>query len=361
MPPESNPAGQPQQSSGEPSLHDTIVARLGRESDSITQPQTSAPEPVEQEEVTDQADNDEDIAQDEETEEEEQGQESQSDDEYDSDIGDESEDDEESSEGDDTEEEPDALPAAAVLDIDGRQVTADDYVAMENRLQEYDADYRRKTTVMSRIRQEYEGNGQQVKAVSSFFANMATQNVEQLEAMNVSQMSAQEFETYKANLAAAREGSQKLIGTMQSLAADVEKRIGAQNKHRAAESAEILKGIDSRWNTKFYHELRDFAVETGRYTPETFREVRDWQTLEGLIALRDLNEAKKGTQKATTTDNKTINKEKSPRKRRSRNRKQNRNTKGQFQTAKNAAMNSRAPVKDGSLREMFRARLDAEG
>lgn len=351
-------AGQPQ-SSGEPSLHDSIVARLAAE--------RGAPPPKPSEPASNEAqgsdegqpDNDVAIGGDEEIRDEEQGGESQSDGEYSPDEGDEGADEQESDAtggGSDAEEEPGSGGDAQALEIDGRQVTADDYVAMEERVQQMDRDYRQKTANLSQMRQNYEQNGEQLVAVAGFFKNMATQNVQHLKEMDVSGMDAQQFTRYRQDLAKAEENANRLVQAMDNLAGDVTEKTSKMRKQLAAQSSEILQGIESRWNTQFYHELRDWAIETGRYTPETFREVRDWQTLEGLIALKDIDAARKGVGKTETTV-----KDPAPRKRKPRNRRQQpRNKRGQFQNARQTAMASPGSRADGSLREMFKAQLAAE-
>lgn len=264
----------------------------------------------------------------------------------------------------DDEGEPGHSDTPAELLVDDRRYTADDIRELHKRDHERDADYRRKTAVNSRIRQEYEETGTELTGLSNFFVGMAEQNLKALEAMDPQNMSQEEFGAWKQQVAKAKAGVADLKGNMEKVTTGIHDRIKQMRDHQAAESAEILKGIDSRWNVEFYAKIRDFAVESGRYSPETFKEVRDWQTLEGLIALYDAAEARRKLARSSSRsggDETNSSKTEEPRKRKRRRNKQRRSEKsGQFQNAQQAAMDSRGAIADGTFRAAAMERLRRE-
>lgn len=286
----------------------------------------------------------------------ERASETQDEDEYDADEeGTPSEEESEDTDEDpDTEEEPDAEDdEPSTLTVDDRQYSAEDIRALENRVREYDADYRRKTQVMSRIRQEYQARGEEVQQVSGFFKSLAKANVQQLEQIDPSKLNQEQFAAWKQQLDAAKAGEQQLMGYIDKITQTTRENREKMLDHQAQESAEILRSIDRRWSNEFYGQLRDFAVETGRFTKEEFADLTDWRTFEGLIALFDMQQAQKNVKEKRET-------KEPPTKRRKRNRKQARNQRGQFQNAEQAVRQSTNAKQDGSLRSYFQQKLAAE-
>jgi len=261
-------------------------------------------------------------------------------------------------------EEPGSNENAGALFVDDRQYTPDDVrevVTERNKLRdqnkEYDADYRRKTTVMSKLRDEYEVSGREIAAVGSFFENMASQNVKQYEGMNTKDMTPEQFQTYRDSYDAAKSGSTQLNNTMKAISKRVSEVRDKQKDDAAGESADVLKRIEPRWNNEFYAKVGDFAVKSGRYSADEFADVTDWRTMEGLVALMDSSEvANVGSGKS----GKSEISEPGTRKRRRQRQRQRKNAAGQFQSNRNAVLESKNAKKDGSLRDMFKQKLASE-
>ena len=257
-------------------------------------------------------------------------------------------------EGDEGEEEQDESESSVeALTVDGRQFTPDDIRALTKQLGEYDADYRRKTQVLARVRQEYQAKGQEYEAVGGFFEALTEANVRQLRSLDPQQMSQEQFIAWKNQLQAAEQGAAQLKQHLEAVRQKVKKDRDAFLDQSAQESNEILRGVDKRWSNEFYSKLRDFAVKTKRYTAEEFADVTDWRTMEGLIALYDKANA------VSTINTKLEGKEPEPTRRNPRvnNR---RNTQGQFQSAQQAVRQSTNARADGSFRAMKEQQLRAE-
>jgi len=253
----------------------------------------------------------------------------------------------------DDEEEPGAEePQPQALIVDDRQFTVEDIRQLIKARNEYDADYRRKTQVMARHRQEYESRSQEVEQMGKFFQNLAAVNVQELEKINPQTLDKDQFSVWRQQLMQAKAGQQQLESTIEEIRKSVRKNRDQMLDHQAGESAEILKGLDKRWSNEFYAKLRDFAVVTGRYTAKEFSDVTDWRSLEGLIALYDREEARKNVKQNRET-------QEPPTRRRQRVRQKRDNT-GKFQSAEQAVRSSSNAKADGSLRSYFAARLEAE-
>ncbi len=368
------------QSAAEPSTRDQIINRLRAERGEDPLPTGSDREPQKGEDPTRGQPDGNDGSQDDlpSNQGQAQSQETSDDGEYETDdFGDEGEtdgDEESGASADDGvegEEEPtQSADTIEALLVDDRQYTAEDIRNLENRNREMDADYRRKTTVNNRIRREYEATGAEMNALSNYFVGLAEANITNLDSMDPSQMDQQQFAAWKQQREAAARGATELKSGMDKVRGGIRDQITNMRKHQAAESAEIMAGIESRWGTEFYGKIRDFAVDSGRYTPESFQEVRDWQTLEGLVALYDANEARKKMRQArqgqTARDGgeqqgKSSNEDEPGRKpRRRRNRQRRSKNSGQFQNAQQAAMESPSSIADGSFRSAMVAKLQRE-
>lgn len=254
-------------------------------------------------------------------------------------------------------EELDEGSEPEALTVDDRQYTADDIRQLETRTRELDADYRRKTQVMSRQRQEYAAHGEELQEVSGFFQKLAEANLRQLENIDPNSLSQEEFAVWKNQLAHAKDGRNQLLQSIDNVKKRVNENRNKMLDHQAKESSEILRGVDPRWGNDFYAKIRDFAVESGRFSPEEFADVTDWRTMEGLIALYDRAEAQK---RAKSKKDQRSETREPPTKRRRRRARQPRNTQGQFQTAQKAVAESTNAKADGSLRNYFQERLAKE-
>lgn len=256
-------------------------------------------------------------------------------------------------------EDPDGGDEPEALTVDDRQYTADDIRNLEKRTRELDASYRRKTQVMSRQRQEYEAHGREIEEVGGFFQQLANANLQQLEAIDPESLSQEEFGVWKQQVSNAKAGRDRLLAAMEGVKKRVKQNREKMLDQQAAESAEVLKGIDPRWNNEFYGKIRDFAVESGRYSAEEFADVTDWRTMEGLIALHDMAEGQKRLENNKGNQGET---REPPTRRRRRKARQPRNDRGQFtpQNTEKKVFESTNAKADGSLRNHFQARLAAE-
>lgn len=257
------------------------------------------------------------------------------------------------------EKDPEGDGEPEALTVDDRQYTPEDVRALEKRNRELDADYRRKTSVMSRMRQEYAAHGEELTEVSNFFTKLASSNLQQLEAVDPESLSQEEFGHWKQQLNNAKMGRDQLLGAVDALKKKVSERRNKMLDHQAAESADILKGIDPRWSNEFYGKIRDFAVESGRYDAKEFADVTDWRAMEGLIALYDRAEAEKRVSQRNRRQPSEIE-EPQGRRRRRRGARQPRNDQGKFQSAEKAVQESTNAKADGSLRNLFQQRLAKE-
>jgi hypothetical protein len=256
--------------------------------------------------------------------------------------------------GDESEEEQDESESQVeALTVDGRQFTPEDIRKLTKQLGEYDADYRRKTQVLARVRQEYQAKGQEYEAVGGFFEALSEANLRQLRSLDPQHMSQDQFTAWRNQLTAAEQGALQLKQHLDAVKQKVRKDRDAFLDQSAQESNEILRGVDPRWSNEFYSKLRDFAVKTKRYTAEEFADVTDWRTMEGLIALFDKSAAVSTIN--TKLDGKAV--EPTQRKRRVKNR---RNPQGQFQNAQQAVRESTNARADGSFRALKEQQLRAE-
>lgn len=261
-------------------------------------------------------------------------------------------------------EEPGPKEDIGALQVDDASYSVDDVRLLvqrnreiDDRNKELDADYRRKTSVMSRLREEYEVSGQEVQAVGQFFHNLSRENLKQLEQIDTKDMTPEEFSAYRSQYDNAKKGVQQFDQTLGQLNTRFKERRNKQLDDAASESAGILKGIEPRWNNEFYAKIRDFAVNSGRYSPEEFQDLHDWRTMEGIISVMDREEVKK-IGSGDSSESETI--EPGKRKRRRQRQRQKRDARGKFQSSKDTVLQSPNARQDGSLRDHFKAKLAAE-
>jgi hypothetical protein len=333
----------------QPSVHERFRARLMEERKGSTpESDKEKPEPRKPKAQTPPDDPDEDERDEEleEADDDDDSDERESDADPDGDEGDEEPDDEE-----------DRVEALTVGD---RQYTAEDIVNLEKQVREYDADYRRKTQVMARHRQEFQARGEEYTQIGSFFENLTRVNLQNLEAVNPETLDQNQFAAWRQQVQAARQGASQLMQMLgqvrKKVSEDREKFLDAQ----AAESAEVLKAeFKGRWGNEFYGKLRDFAGREGLYDAKEFVDITDWRVMKGLVALYDASEAKKI---ASGKTGKTPGKERDERKpnRRQLQRARRDSKTGKFQSTKDAVRSSPNARGDGTLHSHFMDRLGRE-
>jgi hypothetical protein len=251
------------------------------------------------------------------------------------------------------------------LELDGQRYTRDD---IRRLIEERDQggmrleDYRRKTQRLARVRQEaealgeqYQGLGEVFQAKEQLLGQVIQANLRQFEQTDTSQMSPQQFEDFKRQWAAAKQGADFLAKQFQEVEGALAQRRDAAMQKRARTTVELLRWHEPRWDdqNQFYGKLREFTVREGLMSPEQFDHETDFLKLRGLIALMDAHEAPGVIDEAASRPRPP---------RRSRNRA--RNNQGQFQGNRQAALDavrqSSNAKADGSLRSWLQSNLAAE-
>jgi len=256
-------------------------------------------------------------------------------------------------------EESDSVRVTEALQVDDRQYTPDDVRELNTKVLEHDADYRRKTQVMARLREEYAVQGQDLETIGSFFKNLTQANVKSLESMDTKGMDQETFSTWRSNYDSAKSGASTLERNIEGMLSKLGDAREKMKDNAASESVEIMKSIEPRWDNEFYTKVRDYAVQSNRYSAESFGDLTDWRTMEGLVALMDRDAVLKGVAGAGNGKSETIQRDK--RKRRRQNRRlSSRNASGRFQTHQQTALKSTNAKGDGSLRQMLHANLERE-
>ncbi len=251
------------------------------------------------------------------------------------------------------------------LELDGQRYTRDDIRKLIEEREQGSMrleDYRRKTQRLARVRQEHEALGEAYEGIGEAFSEkerllgqVIQSNLRQFEQTDTSRMSPEQFEDFKRQWAAAKQGADYLAQQFQEVEQALGQRMSAAKQKQARATVEMLRWHEPRWDdqNQFYGKLRDFVVRENLMAPERFDQETDFLRLRGLIALMDAHEAPSVIDEATQRPRPP---------RRSRNR--GRNQQGQFQGSREAAMdavrqstNARA---DGSLRSMLLANLQQE-
>ena len=262
-------------------------------------------------------------------------------------------DDPESPEGEEQGDEGNQIEALIVGD---RQYTVEDIQKLEKQNLEYDADYRRKTQYLARVRQEYQAKGQEYEEIGGFFKQLTEVNLRNLENVDPATLSQEQFGVWRQQLAAARAGAAQLNNAIEGVRKKIADNRNTLLDQQAAESAEILKAeFKDRWGNEFYGKLRDFAVKSGMYDPKEFTDLTDWRVMKGLVAMYDASEAKR-----VVNPNPDTTQEGGKPTRRQLQRARRSAKTGQFQDAVAAVRESPNPRQDGTLRNMFMERLARE-
>lgn len=262
-------------------------------------------------------------------------------------------------------EEPDSEDGEGLV-IDGQRFTPEDVRQLIRERDEAGLrqdDYTRKSQYLSRVRQEHEALNEQFEGLGETFAakerllgEVIMANLRQLESVDTRQLSADQYEAYKVQLATAQQGVEALSKKFDELDAMVSAKRTEAEKRKARATREMLRWSEPRWDdqNQFYGQLREFSVREGLMSEAQFDRETDFLRLKGLIAIMDADAAPKAITEAA-------NEQRPPR--RSRNRQ--RNQQGQFQKGREAArqnvLSSTNARKDGSFRAMLQANLAAEG
>jgi hypothetical protein len=164
----------------------------------------------------------------------------------------------------------------------------------------------------------------------------------------------EQFRAYQEQRQRAEAGAAQLEGVLSDMKSKRAERLDALKSQQAEASLKVLKETEPRWDpeNKFYGELRAFAVDSGYYSESEFDDMVDWRQMAGLIAIRDVSLANSG--EVVTRETKKPNSQKQ------RPQKKRRNARGQYQSARQRAMQSKNARADGSFREMKEAQLRAE-
>ena len=326
---QSRPSGE---SSAEPTFQEAALARLSAEREESESDQPPGNDDVDERE----------------TDEETRSSADQLDDDSDE-LDQESDDDDEYADDDQPESDPDA---PRVFKVDGVDYTSENIKELVEARSKYDTEFRRRTQITARLKQEYKAAGNDVGYMSNFFLNLANANLNQYTSYDASKLSGEQLKTFQSGQVQATQGRDRLLQQIGTMKEAVEKKQKEFDDAQAEESRTVLKGIEPRWNDEFYTGVREFAVESGRYSAEEFEDVTDWRVIEGMVALMDRD--------ATRTKRTEVNREpKRPRRRRQRTRR-SRNTSEQFQTLTDAVHKSPNAKQDGSFRAMKQAQLARE-
>ena len=255
-------------------------------------------------------------------------------------------------ESDSQEQTDDDEDAPRVFEIDGAEFSEDDIRNLVSDRKKWDVEFRRRTQQTASLKKNYEQAGANLAVQQKMIMDAAQGNLDQLKQVDPTGLTQDQYAMYQQNLRQAQGQNDHWAKMFTEANQGLKAKFEEFQKAQADESVEVLRGIEPRWNEHFYGDLKEFAVETGRYSDEEFKTIADWRTIEGLIALRDAETATQTLEKVKTKSK--------PNQRRRRARARNRNATGQFQSAKEAVMASTGAKKDGSFRAMKLAQLRAE-
>lgn len=249
-----------------------------------------------------------------------------------------------------SEDQPEADETPAVFTVDGTEYSPEDIRKMSDNLGKYDTEFRRRTQITARLKQEYDAAGEELGQMQGLFAGLADANVQQYQRVDPSTLTPEQYKVYHQQMASAVNGRNKLQETIDKQNKVLKEKRTQLLDRQAEESIDVLKGIEKRWGDEFYGQVREFAVSTGRYSPEEFQDLTDWRHIEGLVALMD---------RETLPQKVGDKKIQKPSKER-RRQKQTRGNKGQFQSLQQRVRESTNARADGSFQALKRAQLERE-
>lgn len=253
----------------------------------------------------------------------------------------------------DSEEQPEEDDAPRVFEIDGNEFTEDDIRNLVADRRKWDVEFRKRTQQTASLKKNYEQAGANLAVQQKLIMDAAAGNLDQLKQVDPTGLTQDQYAMYQQNLKQAQAQNDHWAKMFSEANQGLKAKFDEFQKAQADESVEVLRGIEPRWNENFYGDLKEFAVETGRYSDDEFKEIADWRVIEGLIALRDAESATQKLEKVKESKSK-------PNRRRQRARQRNRNAQGQFQSARDAVFESPNAKRDGSFRAMMEAKLAAE-
>ncbi len=263
-------------------------------------------------------------------------------------------------------EQPTGSYGLAELEVDGQRITADDVRALKqiaNDAKHLEADYTRKTQVLSRVRQEHEALGQELtdfqqtlERREEVIKQIINGNVDHLNAMNTQGMTQEQFEIWKQQREGAERGKAALEARFAQLDAEQEAQTDKVFKRKSSSTAQLLRWHEPRWDKDnlFYGKLREFAVNEGLMTPEAFDQENDFMKIVGLISMMDRHTLPETIRE--TREN--------PRPPERQHELPTRDAQGRFQSnvagTTNAVLASQNARADGSAYNMFMAKLEDE-
>jgi hypothetical protein len=224
---------------------------------------------------------------------------------------------------------------------------------LQKRERELTGDYTRKTMKLAESGRQLEQDGVVVRNAAQTLAGMIEHPVQQFAQVNWAQLQVQAPEKYHAlrqqyeQVVRARDNVMQLVEQMEAQQAEALER----HRQQVAEvSRDILKTRVPGWSNQTYAALRDLAVADFGYTADEIDRTIDHRFIELLHAVHHSRSAK---DKLLGVDRKAPQN-----KPQGANRQVIRNTQGQFQNARQRAMNS--PGDKQAFRSMFAAKLAAE-
>ena len=263
-------------------------------------------------------------------------------------------------------EQPGAQYGEAVLEVDGARITADnvrELMRAQQDAQHLQADYTRKTQMLSRVRQEAEALGtelteqqQALTRKADLIMQVVDANLRAMEQTDVSKLPQEQYTQFQQQYDAAKRGKQALVEAFNKADAEAAQHGEVAFKRQSSSTAQLLRFHEPRWDKEgqFYGQLREFAVNEGLLKPEQFDRENDFLRILGLISMMDRHNLP-----ATITE--TLEEPKPPER---GHELPTRDSQGRFQTnvagTTNAVLQSQNARMDGSAHAMFMARLEQE-
>lgn len=252
------------------------------------------------------------------------------------------------------------------LEVDGERFTADrirDLVAeVEQGTMRLD-DYTRKTQMLSRVRQEHEALGTELTDMqesldrkAAIIQQVVRGNLQAYENANIAGMTQEQHAQFVQAKEQALRGAQALEHAFQQADEKVQQAKNTAFQRISASTKQLLRWHEPRWDNEnqFYAKLRKFVINERLMDQEQFDRENDFLRIIGLISLMDRHELPSTIQETRENPRPSERQHNAPQ----------RDSSGRFQTsvqaAQDAVLNSPNARRDGSAREMFRRKLEAE-
>ena len=253
----------------------------------------------------------------------------------------------------DSDEQTDEEEPARVVEVDEIEYSENDIRDLVSDRKKWNVEFRKRTQNTAELQRKYQNAGQELAVQQHLIMDAHTNQLKSLDAYDPSQMTQEQYSQWQQAKKSAKDNHDYWANTFSQANNTLRERAQAFEDAKAAESVEVLQGIEPRWDKPFYDGLRDFSVNSGRYSEQELNDISDWRQMEGLIALFDREQAKQKLSNSKESKSK-------PNQRRQKANQRRRNAQGQLQSARDAILNSSNPRADGSCREMMRAKLAAE-